>query len=98
MPDTLFPGGGAPPVVASGEAPGSLKRLAVRGAIWTMFGFGANHVLRLGFNLIVTRLLYPDLFGLMSLVFTIVMGLTFFSDVGVAPAVIRDPRGDDRGF
>ncbi len=98
MSDALSTARGAPPVAASGETTGSLKRLAFRGAIWTMLGFGTSHVLRLGFNLIITRLLYPELFGLMSLVSTVVMGLTLLCDVGIAPAVVRDPRGGERVF
>src|SRR5580698_7571470 len=47
-----------------------LRRLAVRGAIWTILGFGFSQILRLGFNLIVTRMLYPELFGLLALVNT----------------------------
>ena len=63
-----------------------------------MLGFGASHCLRLGFNLVITRILYPELFGLISLVYTIVSGLTFFCDVGITPAAVRDPRGGDRDF
>jgi O-antigen/teichoic acid export membrane protein len=81
-----------------GEPAGSLKRLAIRGAMWTTLGFGVSQFLRLGFNLIVTRLLYPELFGLLSLVYTIVTGLALFCDVGIAPAVVRDPRGDEPAF
>src|ERR1700722_277242 len=83
---------------ASSTASGSLKGLAIRGAIWTLLGFGTRQVLRLGFNLIVTRLLYPELFGLLSLVYTVVTGLTLFCDLGIAPAVVRDPRGDEAAF
>jgi O-antigen/teichoic acid export membrane protein len=85
-------------MVIDGAPAGSLKRLAVRGAIWTVFGFGASQILRLGFNLIVTRLLYPELFGLIALVFTIVTGLAFFCDAGIGPAVVRDPHGDEPAF
>jgi len=98
MSDSVSAVSGAPSVAAGETSPASLKRLAIRGAIWTMFGFGASHCLRLGFNLIVTRLLYPELFGLVSLVFTIVSGLAFFCDMGITPAVVRDPRGGERDF
>lgn len=77
---------------------GSLRKLAIRGAMWTVFGFGGSQVLRLVFSLIVTRLLYPELFGLISLVYTIVSGLALFCDLGITATVIRDPRGDDPEF
>ena len=98
MPDASSTATSTPSAEIDGAPEGSLKRLAIRGAIWTMFGFGAAQLLRLGFNLIVTRLLYPELFGLISLVFTIVMGLNLFCDLGIGPAVVRDPRGGEPAF
>lgn len=75
-----------------------LKRLAMRGAAWTIAGYGASQVLRLGSSLILTRLLFPEVFGLMALVNIFMHGLQMFSDVGLRPAVIRDRRGDDPAF
>ncbi len=77
---------------------GSLRRLAIQGTFWTAFSFGISQVLRLGFNLVVTRLLYPELFGLMAVVYTLINGLTLFCDLGIEPAVVRDPDGDESGF
>ena len=37
----------------------SLRLRALRGAIWTIGGMGANQVIRLGSNLVLTRLLFP---------------------------------------
>ncbi len=76
----------------------SLKNLAIRGTIWTIIGYGGSQVLRLGGNLILTRLLVPELFGLMALINTFIQGLTLFSDIGIAPNIIRSPRGDDPVF
>ncbi|MFG0298526.1 MAG: polysaccharide biosynthesis protein, partial [Phycisphaerales bacterium JB047] len=44
-----------------------LRARALRGSGWTLGGFGASQVLRLVSNLILTRLLFPEAFGLMSL-------------------------------
>lgn len=98
MPDASSTAAGLPPGAIDGAPAGSLKRLAIRGAVWTMLGFGARQVLRLGFNLVVTRLLYPELFGLIAVVYTAVTGLTLFCDLGIAPAVVRDPRGGVAAF
>ena len=49
---------------------------AFRAGFWTVLGFGGSQVLRFGFNLITTRLLYPELFGVMGLAMTLVTGLT----------------------
>lgn len=55
-------------------------------------------VLRLGSNLILTRLLFPEVFGLMALIMTIMQGLNQFSDLGTGPAIMQSKRGDDRDF
>lgn len=54
--------------------------------------------MRLGSNLILTRLLFPEAFGLMALVSVVLVGLAMFSDVGVGPAISQHPRGDERAF
>jgi O-antigen/teichoic acid export membrane protein len=55
-------------------------------------------MLRFGSNLILTRLLFPELFGLMALVNVFIMGLQLFSDIGVGPSIIQNKRGDDPVF
>lgn len=76
----------------------SLKKLAIRGAVFTIASFGLANVLRLGSNLILTRLLLPEFFGLMTLVSTFITGLHLFSDIGVGPSIIQNKRGDDPDF
>ncbi|MBD2485211.1 oligosaccharide flippase family protein [Planktothrix sp. FACHB-1365] len=76
----------------------SLSKQAIQGTIWTLFGYGGSQVLRFGGNLILTRLLVPELFGLMALVNTFIIGLNLFSDIGIRPSIIRSQRGDDPDF
>ena len=76
----------------------SVKTLAVRGAIWSILGFGSIQVLRFGNNLILTRLLIPEYFGLMALVTTFRVGLELFSDIGIAQNIVNSKRGDDPTF
>lgn len=76
----------------------STKKLAVRGATWVFVGYGAQQMLRFANNLILTRLLVPEFFGLMALVTTLRMGLELFSDVGVNQSVVQSPRGEERVF
>lgn len=73
----------------------SLKQQAIRGTIWTIVGYGTSQILRFGSNLVLTRLLAPDLFGLMALVNIFIMGLHLFSDVGVNLNVVQNKRGDE---
>ena len=76
----------------------SLGKLVIRGAIWTLLGYGIGQGLRLGGNLILSRLLVPEMFGLMALAQTFIMGLSLFSDIGIRPSIIRSQRGDDPVF
>lgn len=70
----------------------------LRGSAIVLFGYGASQVLRLASNLILTRLLYPEAFGLMALVAMVEMGLTLFTDMGIAPSIAQSKRGDDPKF
>lgn len=76
----------------------SLSARAVRSSLLTVGGFGFGQAVRLASNLILTRLLFPEAFGLMALVSVFMMGLQQFSDVGVTPAILQSRRGDDRDF
>jgi O-antigen/teichoic acid export membrane protein len=76
----------------------SLKKTAIRATVWTIAGFGASQILRFGSNLILTRLLFPELFGLMALVGTFLTGLHLFSDLGLNASIVQSKRGDDPVF
>jgi O-antigen/teichoic acid export membrane protein len=69
-----------------------------RSASWIVLGYGASQAIRLASNLILTRLLFPEAFGLMALVSVVTVGLMLFSDVGIAPAIAQSRRGDDPDF
>ncbi|UWQ73918.1 oligosaccharide flippase family protein [Leisingera sp. M658] len=70
----------------------------LRSASWLMIGYGGSQALRLASNLILTRLLFPEAFGLMALVSVVTVGLSLFSDVGIGPSIAQSPRGDDPEF
>lgn len=76
----------------------SLKKLAFSGVVWSFLGYGSSQGFRLISNLILTRLLVPEMFGLMSLVSTFLMGLNLFSDLGIGPNIIHSHRGNDPVF
>lgn len=77
---------------------GSVKKLAVRGTLWTIVGYGGSQILRFGSNLLLTRLLYPELFGLMGIVNIFIVGLALFSDIGIGYNIIQNKRGDEPDF
>ena len=76
----------------------SLRAKALRGFGWTTAGFGAQQVLRLGSNMILTRLLFPEAFGLMALAQVFLLGVNMLSDIGVGPSIVQSKRGDDTDF
>ncbi|MEM8633365.1 MAG: oligosaccharide flippase family protein [Pseudomonadota bacterium] len=79
----------------AGDGVGARAR---RSAIWGIVEFGGSQTLRLAANLIMTRLLFPEAFGLMALVAVITTGLALFSDTGVGPSIIQSARGEDPDF
>lgn len=70
----------------------------MRGSAMTIISFGGQNVLRLASNLILTRLLFPEAFGLMTLVQVFMGGLQMFSDLGIQASIIQNSRGDDPDF
>lgn len=80
------------------ELEGNLRARVRRGTLVTLSSYGANQVLRMASNLVLARLLAPEHFGSMVLVNVFLQGLTMFSDVGIAPSIIRSGRGDDPVF
>lgn len=84
--------------MSSDAARPSLIARALSGSAATAAGYLAAQVLRLGSNLILTRLLFPEAFGLMALVSVFIVGLGMFSDMGIGPAISRSPRGDEPDF
>ena len=76
----------------------SLRSRAIHGSVWTIAGHGLSQVLRLGGNLIMTRLLFPEAFGLMALVQIFTQAVQMFSDIGLRGSIVHNRRGDDREF
>ena len=76
----------------------SEKKLAFKGAFWTIASYGGSQILRFGSNLILTRLLLPELFGLMGLAYVFIVGVHLFSDIGLGPSIIQNKRGEESEF
>jgi len=75
-----------------------LKARAIRGSTWTIIGYSVSQVTRLGSNLILTRILFPEAFGLMAIIQVFMQGLAMFSDMGISPSIIQNKRGNDSHF
>ena len=70
------------------------KKIFVAG-FWVILIFGFSNLVRLGSNLIITRLLEPEMFGVMAVVTIVTMGITMFTDLGLWPFVVRHKDPDN---
>ena len=76
----------------------SYRARAIRSTGMTLLNFGGDNALRLIANLVLTRLLFPEAFGLMALITVVTAAALMFSDFGFLGAVIQDPRGEEPAF
>ena len=59
----------------------------IRSTGWVAIGYAASQAIRLFSNLILTRILFPEAFGLMALITVFLVGLNMLSDIGVSPSI-----------
>lgn len=98
--------GGPPPAGAGPRAwiralkltDGSLRARATSGAALLLFREGYTSALRLAANLVMTRLLFPEAFGLMLIVNLVMMALEMLSDVGIRGAMIARQEKLDESY
>lgn len=76
----------------------SLQARTLKAAAWSFLGKGFGGVLRLISNLVLSRLLYPEAFGLMATAAVFLMLVNVFSDTGVKIAIIQNPNGHRPSF
>jgi len=71
---------------------------ATKNAIWTVGAFGLLQVIRLGTNVALTRLLAPELFGVMVIVNSIRTGIELLTDLGIGQSIVYNRDGDKPDF
>lgn len=76
----------------------SFKRRLLVGASITAVGQLLTYFIRFGSSLILTRLLAPDLMGLMAVGATFSYAAILFSELGLRNAVIQEERGKDPDY
>ncbi len=69
-----------------------------RAGSWTLFGQVSGQAIRLLSNVVLARLLAPESFGLMSVVYMLTVALALFSDLGIGRSVVQSNRGMDADF
>jgi O-antigen/teichoic acid export membrane protein len=76
----------------------TFKQRIINASMWTFGGHMISQIIRLGSNLVMTRLLAPEMFGLMSIVVLILVGVSLLTDIGLAPNVIQSDKSDNPDF
>jgi O-antigen/teichoic acid export membrane protein len=74
------------------------SRKAIRAGVFVIIGYGFSQALRLAGNLVLTRLLVPEMFAVMAIAQVFYIGVELLSDVGIGPAIIRSQRRNDPVF
>src|SRR5712691_949327 len=75
-----------------------LKQRVLRAGGWSLAGYGLSQMLRLCSSLVMTRLLVPEMFGVMAIATMVTVILALLSDFGLAQNIVQSPRGDDPEF
>jgi O-antigen/teichoic acid export membrane protein len=76
----------------------SLKQRALHAGAWAAGSHFAAQALRLVGNLVLTRFLLPEAFGLMAVISTLLMALNLLSDIGSGTVVVQSERGAEEDF
>ena len=76
----------------------SLKIKSMRAAFWSLLGKCGSYFLRFLSSIILTRILFPEAFGLMATATIILTLVQLFSDTGIRTAIIQNPRGAEPVF
>lgn len=66
--------------------------------MWVAAGYVANQAIRLGSSIVLTRMLAPEMYGLMTMGMVVVLAVVMVSDFGFAQSIIHNKRGDEPEF
>lgn len=84
------------------ENPGQPKRSfryhILHAAGWSMSGYILSQALRIASNLVLTRLLVPEMFGVMAVATLVQVAVAMLSDLGLRPAAIQSAMGDSQTY
>jgi O-antigen/teichoic acid export membrane protein len=74
------------------------SRTLLQGTIWTVGSFSIVQLLRVATNVILARLLAPELFGIMQIVYSLRTGVELISDVGIGQNIIYNENANEPDF
>ena len=70
----------------------------LKGGLWAVGAFGSSQAIRLGTNVVLARLLAPELFGIMLIVNSLRVGIELLSDVGIFQNIVHNKNANDPEF
>ena len=76
----------------------SLKARVARGGIWLGAGSGFEQLFRLVRNMILTRILAPEAFGIMAIVLAVNAAFESMTQIGVREAIVQNPKGRESTY
>lgn len=85
-------------MISTTYIPNTLKSRVFFAGGWTFGGHVIVQILRLSGSLVMTRLLVPEMFGVMAIAYVFMSGLALFSDMGISQNIVQSLRGDDPVF
>lgn len=75
-----------------------LQARTLKAAFWSFLGSTGNGAIRFTSNLVLTRILFPEAFGLMATAMLVMTLVQIFSDTGVKTALIQHADGASEQF
>ena len=94
-PPTAVSQGGVLPDVAPSR---SLKQRALSAGGWSAAGFALSQGMRVASTLVMTRLLAPEMFGVMSIAIMVNVIASLLTDLGIKQNIVQSRRGEDPEF
>lgn len=70
----------------------------LKGSVWTITTYGVGQMLRLVTNVILARLLTPELFGIMLVVNSLRVGVALVSDFGIGQNIVYNKNANKPDF
>lgn len=80
------------------ESPEFSGRRLRNASFWVFGGYAVGQVLRLASNLIMTRMLAPEMFGVMAVANVVVAAVQMLTDMGIQKSIIQSKSGVQRSF
>jgi O-antigen/teichoic acid export membrane protein len=70
----------------------------LRGTIWTLGAYGVSTAFRFATNVVLARLLAPDIFGTMLIAYSLRTGIELISDIGIGQNIIQSQNAENPDF